>query len=111
MQNLQTAQQANALTARQILSDAAPRAAKYLADLVSGAIKDVPERVKLEAAKVILTSQGVTGEQSGNSRQDVNSMSKADLLAFIQAGSVELKRLQAERDAQVIDVTPSESIM
>lgn len=105
-QDLQTIQQTNVTAARQMLSDAAQDAARYMCDLVRGHIPDAPERLRLEAAKVILQSQGVTGEQSDNSRKDINSMSKQDLLAFIQAGTVELKRLQAERDSQIIDVSP-----
>ena len=106
-QTVQTVQQSNIAKARQIINDASVKAAQYLSDLVGGVI-DAPERIKLEAAKVILQSQGVTGEQSAQQREkDISAMSKADLLAFIKAGSIELQRLKAARDAEIIDVSPN----
>ena len=106
-QTVQTVQQSNVAKARQIINDASVKAAQYLSDLVGGVI-DAPERIKLEAAKVILQSQGVTGEQSAQQREkDISAMSKADLLAFIKAGSIELQRLKAARDAEIIDVSPN----
>ena len=105
-QTVQTVQQSNVAKARQIINDASVKAAQYLSDLVGGVI-DAPERIKLEAAKVILQSQGVTGEQSAQQREkDISAMSKADLLAFIKAGSIELQRLKAAREAEIIDVSP-----
>lgn len=108
-QNALTVQQSNVLQAREILNSASVKAALYLSDLVSGVI-DAPERIRLDAAKVILQSQGVTGEQSAQQREkDISAMSKADLMAFIKAGTVELQRLKAAREAEIIDVTPSAS--
>lgn len=65
-----------------------------------------------QAAKVILSAQGVIGgnssQQSGNPK-DINAMSRSDLMAFVQAGTAELKRIQAERDSQIIDVSDAQS--
>lgn len=55
---------------------------------------------------MILSTQGVTGEQA-NGQKDMAAMSKAELQGFIQAGKAELIRIRAEREAGIIDVTPS----